>query len=569
MMRRLRVLIVIALAAGVIAVALVFPGTLTRLGDTLALARLPGEKRVAVLPFADASGRPSDQAFCDGLQDVVISGLTRLSETRDRVWVVPVSDIREQRIATVMEARRAVGANLAFSGAVERRGDRVILSLELVDTRTGRALRCQQIDDAMSDLAIFQDGIIVAFARMLGIDAAPRELDPLPAARTDSPVAYAAYLRARGHLQRFVREESVDAAIELLESALEADPDYPSAHAAMGEACWRKCEVTWDTLWIRRATASCERALGLDPDLEEARVTLGLINVGRGRFEDAVIELERALAINPASADAHRELAHAYHGLGDIDRALAMCEKAIELRPTYWAGYNILGRFYYSQGRLEEAATQFLHVIRLAPDNASAHANLGVTYYAMGRLDEACAALERSTAIKPNYRALNNLATIHYQEGQYREAADTYEQALLYDDRDYRVWGNLGSAYRQLGDTELSDARFNRAIEKAERFLAVNQRDPVILMDLAGYFVTQAEYGRVVELLDRALALAPSDVDVLLDAVHIFEITGERERALEVAARAIEHGLRHRIEGVADLDELILDERYKRLVSES
>lgn len=564
-----RVLIVIALAVIAIAVALLFPGARERLGQTLALARLPREKHVAVLPFASTSGHPSDQAFCDGLLDVVTSGLTRLSETREHLWVVPASDIRDQRIATAVEAGRAVGANLAFAGVVERRGDRVILAIDLVDTRTGRTLRFGRIDDAMSDLAIFQDGVVVAFAEMLGVRPKLHELDPLAAAHTDSPAAYDAYLRARGHLQRFVREESVDAAIELLERAIEADPDYPSAHAAMGEACWRKCEFTWDTVWVRRATTSCGKALELDNELEEARVTLGLIDVGRGSFEEAVRQFELALAVNPLSADAHRELARAYHGLGEVDRALETCQRAVELRPTYWAGYDLLGTFYYRQGRLEEAARQYLHVILLAPDNAIAHANLGAVYYFMRRLDEACATLERSIAITPNYRALNNLATIHYHEGQYRDAADTYEQALLHDDRDYRVWGNLGSAYKQIDETELSDARYERAIEKAEQLLMVNRRDPLILTDLAGYLVTRAEYARVVQLLDRALALAPSDVVVLLDAVHILEITGRRDKALEVAARALELGLRDQIEANGDLDELIDDERYRRMVAES
>jgi len=569
MIRKPRVHVVILLAVTSIAVALLFPWTRALLGQSLALARMPREKHVAVLPFANTSGNPSDQAFCDGLLDVVTSGLTRLSETREGLWVVPVSDIREQRIATAGEAGRAVGANLAFSGGVERRGDRVLLSLDLIDARTERTLHSGQIDDAMSDLAIFQDGVVVTFARMLGVRPEPHELDPLAAADTDSPAAYEAYLRARGHLQRFVREESVDAAIGLLERALESDPDYPSAHAAMGEACWRKCEVTWDTVWVRRATASCERALELDGELEEARVTLGLINVGRGRFEDAVEQFELALAGDPASSDAHRELARALVGMGDTERAAATYRRAIDLNRSYWAGYNYLGVFYYRQGRIEEAATQFLHVIRLAPDNVIARANLGGLYYFMGRMDEACEALERSITIKPNHRAYNNLATIHYQEGQYEDAADMYEKALMHDDRDYRVWGNLASSYRQLDRQELADARYRKAIEKAERLLTVNPRDPALLTNLAGYYVTQAEYSRVVELLDRALAIAPSDTRVILDAVHIFEITGERERALDVAARAIEQGLRDRIEAVDDLNELILDGRYQRMIAES
>jgi hypothetical protein len=74
---------------------------------------------------------------------------------------------------------------------------------------------------------------------------------------------------------------------------------------------------------------------------------------------------------------------------------------------------------------------------------------------------------------------------------------------------------------------------------------------------------------RSVELLDRALVLAPTDTRVILDAIHIFEITGERNKAPEVAARAIELGLREQIQAVDDLEELILDRRYKQMITES
>jgi tetratricopeptide (TPR) repeat protein/TolB-like protein len=568
MMLRPRALIAMALLAGVIAVALTLPGTRTRLRDALAAMRMLPEQRVAVLPFASVSSGTGDQAFCDGLLDVVTSGLARLSEKRDRVWVAPVADIREQRIATITEAQRGVGANLAFSGVIERRGDHVILSLDLADARTGRTLRSERIDDAMSDVAMFEQRIVLVFARMLGIRPEPRELDPLAAGRTRSPEAYEKYLRAIGYLQYYVREENVDAAMVLLEEAIEQDPEYSSAHAALGEACWRKCEATWDTVWVRRAEGSCTRALALDSDLPEARVTLGLIRVGQGRFEEAVAELEFALVLDPTSAAAEHELARAFLGLDRTDEALATCKKAIELRPTYWAGYNLLGNIYYSLGRYEESAAQYFHVISLAPDNAIAYANLGGAYDGMGRLDDACWACEKSLAITPNFRAYNNLGAFHYKKREYADAAAMFELALLYDDRDYRVWGNLADAYRQLGKTELSEDRYRVAIEKAERFRTVNERDPAIVTHLAGYYMTQAEFGRTEQLLDSAIALAPSDVPVLKDAIRVYEMLGLRRKALDVASLLLELGFREWIEADSDLQELILDERYKRMVDE-
>lgn len=568
MIPRPRALIAITLLAAAIAAALVLAGTRLRLGGRLAAVPLPEERRVAVLPFASVGGGPREQAFCDGLLDVATSGLARLSEERDSLWVAPVADIREQRIATVMEAQRAVGANLAFSGVIERRGDHVILSLELVDARTGRTLRSERIDDAMSDVAMFEQGTVLVFARMLDIRPEPHELDPLAAGRTRSPEAYDKYLRAVGYLQRYVEEECVDAAVVLLEAAIEIDPQYSSACAALGEAYWRKCEATWDAVWVGRAEKSCSTALALDSGLAEAHVTLGLIRVGQGRLEDAVAELERALAIDPASAAAERELARAYRGLDRVAEALATARKAIELRPTYWAGYNLLGTIYYGLGRCEESATQYFHVISLAPDNAIAYANLGGAYDGMGRFDDACRACEKSVAIKPNFRAYNNLGAFHYKKREYADAAAMFEHALLFDSRDYRVWGNLAGAYRQLGKTELADAAYGTAIEKAERYLRINQRDPAVLTHLAGYYMARADYGRTEELLDRAIELAPSDVPVLRHAIRVYEMMGRRRRAIGVARRLLELGSQEWIEADPDLQELILDERYQRMVDE-
>ena len=143
MVRKSRVLAVIPLAAAAVAVALLFPQTRALLGQSLARARMPREKHVAVLPFASTSGDPSDQAFCDGLLDVVTSGLTRLSETRDRLWVVPVSDIR-------VIGRATQGVRLMKM----KKGDRVVTVSKVVKAEEEEKLleAAETLDKKVSDV---------------------------------------------------------------------------------------------------------------------------------------------------------------------------------------------------------------------------------------------------------------------------------------------------------------------------------------------------------------------------------------------------------------------------------
>jgi Tfp pilus assembly protein PilF len=122
--------------------------------------------------------------------------------------------------------------------------------------------------------------------------------------------------------------------------ALGQDRSYALAEAGLGEAYWRKYELTKDTKWAEEARKSSAAATALNDNLAQVYVTLGMIHTGTGRYEEATQNLQKALALDPINADAYRELAKTYQRMGRVKDAESTYLNAIAVRPGYWGTHN-------------------------------------------------------------------------------------------------------------------------------------------------------------------------------------------------------------------------------------
>lgn len=180
-------------------------------------------------------------------------------------------------------------------------------------------------------------------------------------------------------LARYDVAGNLDQAIAQLERAVALDANYTLAHAALGEACWRKSRATGDASLAARAIAHGERAVALDPSLPTVHTSLAAIYTTSGREQDAIRELKEALRLAPASAEAKRELARVYVALGRFPEAETAYKEAIAARPTDWYGYLLLGLLYHQQlERYDDAAAAYRRAAELTPDNDLVHRNLGL-----------------------------------------------------------------------------------------------------------------------------------------------------------------------------------------------
>ena len=541
----------------------------TRWDEWFGLKLIPREKHLAILPFTNVGNLPGNQAFCDGLLEVLTSKLTQLEEFQGALWVVPSTEVRRRAVSSVREAKQNFGVNLAVTGSVQRENGDVLLTLNLVDARSLRQLSSTVLDDHLSNVSMMQYGVLTELTDMLKIELQPQKLNVLKAGTTDNPLAYDYYIQGRGFLSDFQRSESIDAAIELFKLALGEDPDYALAHAGLGEACLRKYRYNKEVPWIQRAVDHCNGALELNAQLAPVRVTLGLIHTEMGRYEEAIQEFLEAIEMDEMNTTAYLGLSRTYESMGRLKEAEDIGKKVIQLRPSYWQGYSRLGIFYFRHGRYEEAIDQLRRVVALTPENARSYSRLGVVYYTVERWEKARVMFERSIRIQPSYRAYYNLATLYYYERRFNEAAEMYQKALSISDTDYLVWGGLAAAYFNCSPEkrDMAIEACRQAIMLAERQLDVNPKDQQILSDLAGYHIDIKDHQKALSLLNRVVSQQPSDLEIMIRIAENYERLGNREQALHWIVKLFDEGYPlPRIIEIDYLKDLRSDERFKALL---
>ncbi len=556
--RRAKPVVAAALGSLLLAAAVVWGGLAWRRPVA------PPDMQVAVLPFANINGDPANQALSDGLAEVLATRLTQLERFSGGLRVVPASEVRQQQVASARDARRVFGVALAISGSLQKTGDRLRLTLNVIDTSTLRQLRADTLDVAVADPGGMQDEVLVRLTRLLGIDMTDQARAAVAEGGTRTPGALEYYLQGRGYLVRYENAANVDAALMLFERSLGLDPDYGLAHAAVAEASWRKYDITKDAAWVDRARASGATALRLSPTLAQVRVTLGLIGIGTGHYEQAVEDLQAALATEPTNAEAYRELGRAYDALNDTARAEQTFLTAIERRPGDWAVYNTLGAFYMRQLRYPAAAAQFERAVALTPDNARGYSNLGSAYAQMADWPRAFPALEKATVLGPSNRTFSNLATAYFRQGRFADAAAAYEKAISVGATNHLVWFNLAAALQWVpGSAARARAAYERAAQLGEEERRVNPRQAQLVARLADCYAHLGDAVKARALAADAEALAPKDARVWLVSAQVYEQLRNRSAALERVKKAVALGLsRQDIESARGLDALRNDPAY-------
>lgn len=530
----------------------------------------PDVQYLAVLPLENIGGDRTNQAFCDGIMEMLTSELGRLQHPDKALWVIPASDVRKEGITSAREANQVFGAKLVVTGSVQRVLEEFRLTLNLVDVsrKTPRQLNSVVINDRLENLTRLQDETALKMAGMLDVELEPRTRESLGQGRTSVSRAYDLYVQGLGYLQRYDDAEQLDLAVEHFEKAIKEDPRYALAYSGLGQAYWRKYANTRDTRWVAPAIDNCERAVVLGDRSADVHVALGLVYKGTGRYEKSIGEFERALAIDSLDAEAYRGLAGAYGELGKPKEAEETYKRAIALKPGFWGAYNDLGLFYFRAGRFEEALPQFEKVSELTPDNTLGYNNVGACYWSLGRLAEARAMFEKSLSVKPTYRAYSNLSLIHYAEGRYEESAKMVEKAIELNDESYFTWSNLGNAYYWIpGRREEAIDVFRRCARMAEEQRKVNPRDEGVLMDLAAFYAMTGEGDLARTMIDQALAIAADNMTVMYEAGHAYEQVGERDKALAFVGKAVAAG--YSVSVIRDdpfMRELTADDRFAAIV---
>ena len=239
-----------------------------------------------------------------------------------------------------IEIGRRLGAWWVVSGAYQRIGDRIRITAQLVEVLKGTLLRTVKIDGRVDEIFELQDRIVFDLSRSLNVKLGKAEADAIERDETSSVEAFEAYSRGVLNL-RSAGRDAIDRAIALFERAVQLDPKYASAWAALGGAYTLKGGFLGMPQLLEKAIEPLRRALGLNPTLVNAHVWLGSALAGSGRLDEGLASLRKAVEIEPDNADAHQTLARAYWlSKGMVPEGIAELRKALALNPE--AGYTHL-----------------------------------------------------------------------------------------------------------------------------------------------------------------------------------------------------------------------------------
>ncbi len=246
--------------------------------------------------------------------DSLSSRLTNLDVGKQSLWVVPPTEVRRQKITDPASALRELGATVVVEGSLQRDGQTIHMTVNLVNTKTLRQIGSVPLEDRAGDFSSLEDEAVARLAKLMHIEATPEMLRATGGAVNAG--AYESYLKALGYTQRYDKPGNLDLAIAELGNAVKADPRFTLGFAQLGEAYRLKYQLDKNTKWIDEALANCQRAQQLDDRLPIVYVTLGHIHRNTGKYDLALQEYQRALQLDPRSPDAVIGLAKSYDSAG-------------------------------------------------------------------------------------------------------------------------------------------------------------------------------------------------------------------------------------------------------------
>jgi TolB-like protein/Flp pilus assembly protein TadD len=355
---------------------------------------------IAVLPFSNRSPDPDNQFFADGLHDDL---LTRLADI-DSLRVISRTSVNEYRDTT--RNLRDIGMELDVTtiveGAVQRSGDQVRITVQLIDAATDEHLWANSYDRELTTENLFaiQSEISTQIATALRAALTPEEEIRLAAMPTKSIEALSYYTAGRNnlYLRRF---DTLQEARLQFNQAIEIDPDYAQAYAGLAETILvtmtnhRSIEPSeaYDL-----ASGAIDRALQLDDQLAEAHAVHGLLNYTQwlgtrigDRNVEAAESFQRAIQLNPNLSNTYVWFASLQEAEGDYETAIELLNKAMHVDPLGRIPYVNLPGFYAQQGKPEKALHLLVKAMEIFPDWETPYQYMANHLMSFGRLDEAIA----------------------------------------------------------------------------------------------------------------------------------------------------------------------------------
>ena len=449
----------------------------TRLLGSAAPQRI---QSIAVLPLENLSHEPEQEYFADGITEELITSLSKIGAIR---VTSRTSIMRYKRTNKPLpQVARELNVDGIVEGTVQRSGDRVRITAQLIQGQTDRHLWAESYDRELKDVLALQNEVARAIANEIKTTLTPQEQKSLATIRPVNPDAYEAYLKGRYYWNKRTAE-GIRKASDYFQQAINKQANYGPAYSGLADCnsglAWHGFAAPAEAL--PRAKTAALKAIEIDPASGEAHASLALVLSHQRSWAAAENEFKRALQLSPGYANAHHWYGDYLSVLGRHGEALAEAKRAFALDPlspmiNTWLGYR-----YYDDRRFDEAIEQGRKILDFDPSFAAAHLLLGQAYLQKGLQAQAISELQSAAALSgdsPSYMA--EVGVAYAVAGRKAEALSVINQLRKAAKQSYVSSYGLAQIYAALGDKQHAMNCLQSAYDEGAVWMQYLQVDPVL-----------------------------------------------------------------------------------------
>ena len=434
--------------------------------------KMPAVNAIAVLPFDNLSRATDQEYFSDGMTDLLITELSKVGALR----VTSRGSVLQYRSRSkpAADIARELHVDALVQGAVLREGDRVRITVSLVNPVDGRLLWSDRYERDVKDVLGLQSDIATVVVTQVRASIAPDEARRLQPAAPRDARAQDAYLLGRYHLLRKTSQD-LKQALTSFQDAIRIDPQFAAAHAGLADT-YEETEI-WGGAGVgtltREIKQAAQQALALDNSLAEAHVAMAAAFSRDWNWAAAGEELRRAITLNSSLVPAHQQYSFYLQTTKHEAEALAEAHLASVLDPFNVDVLSNEGRVLFRARRYEQSLAVYLRATEIDPNFPPVVSRLLDDYIALGQLDKAERQLERIKAISNTAFAIRSTALLYGKQGRTAEA-----RALLAREQAASVSG-IDPAYvlMAMGDYDAALGQLEQAV-KDRSILPCGLRDP-------------------------------------------------------------------------------------------
>jgi len=404
---------------------------------------------LAVLPLRDVSPDPGQEYFADGITEEVIANLAQSLPLRviSRTSVMRYKQPNEP----IRQIARELGVEAIVEGAVARSGNRVTVTIQLIDATEDRHLWAQTYDRNVGDLLSLEAELSHQIAKQVGATLDAKQGVREARSRAVDPQVHELYLKGRYFWNKRT-DDGVRKAVEYFQQAVDLDPNYPQGYIGLADCYLFGQQLRSLEDLAPRAEEMATKALELDETAGEAHATLGLLaQNGKLDWAKAEREFKRAIELNPNYATAHHWYGEHLALRGKFDDALREMKLASDLDPLSLVIIKDTGEVYYLARQYDQALEYFRKVVEMDPGFVLAHRSIGMVYLQKRDFFAGIAEFQKAKQLEDAPDSISELGYAYAVSGRREEAEGALQdlrkaskQRFISPDRFAAIYAGLG-----------------------------------------------------------------------------------------------------------------------------